>query len=450
MAQILHNKSAACWLTQLRNAKRHFYKEVSAGESNAVQFPFRRMQSGVALLPRGLMTIVAARNSGSTHSNQQGDVMSGSVTNIAWNEVRRQVGVALRGHPGIRDGAAKVETWLRRQEQTVARVLPSVIHPRPYLVMIAVTGYCNLRCQGCRYGRDFMPGTQLSWELVKGVLEDAKAAGIYKIRLYGGEPLLHPDLAKMVAYCRELGLVPGVTTNAVALSSRIDELYGAGLRDISIGFYGVGDEYDEYAQRPGRSKKMQNSVAAVRDKYGDQVQMQINWLMRRQTCNLKSLHEAFDFAARYGTSLQIDLVHYSLPYFTEGPDRFLQFRPEDRPAIGAVVAELLRLKAQHPQMIRHTAEAIRSIPDWLLLGPAMKVPCTAREMLWVGPDGTVQLCYVTYRLGNLHERRLGEMLYTAEHTDAARRAFALDCPNCHCSAGDRIMRDAASRRKYAE
>ncbi len=375
--------------------------------------------------------------------------MIGPAAIIAWNTVRRQVGAALREHPRLRDSAASVETWLRRQEHSVARVLPSVIRPHPLLVMIAITGYCNLRCQGCRYGRDFMVGEQLSWELVKGVLEDAKAAGIYKIRLYGGEPLLHPDLAKMVAYCRELGLVPGVTTNAVALSSKIDELYSAGLRDISIGFYGVGDDYDEYTQRPGRSRKMQEGIAAVRSKYGEQVQLQINWLLRRQTCNLKSLHEAFDFAVRYGTTLQIDLIHYSLPYFTEGPDRILQFRPEDRPALDLVINELLRLKAQHPQTIRHSAQAIRAMPDWLLLGPAMRVPCTAREMIWIGPDGTVQLCYVTYQLGNLHERRLREMLYTSEHRDSARRAFALDCPNCHCCAGDRIMRDAASRRKYA-
>ncbi len=289
--------------------------------------------------------------------------MRGSVTNIAWNTVRRQLGLALRSHPAIRDSAAAAETWLLQQHHTLARVVPGVIRPRPHLVMIAVTGYCNLRCAGCRYGRDFMPGTQLALEHVKGVLEDAKAAGIYKVRLYGGEPLLHPDLPEMVAYCRKLGLVPGVTTNAVALSSRIDALYDAGLRDISIGFYGVGDAYDEYTQRPGRSRKMEESVAAVREKYGDRVGMQINWLLRRQTCNLESLHEAVNFARKYGTTLQIDLIHYSLPYFTEGPDRYLQFRPEDRPAVDAIVTEIMRLKAQYPEMIRHSPEGIRSMPD---------------------------------------------------------------------------------------
>lgn len=375
--------------------------------------------------------------------------MQGSMLNVAWNTVRRQVGVALRTHPEIRDHAAHAETWVLQQHHTLSRVFPALIRPRPYLVMIAVTGYCNLRCMGCRYGRDFMPGTQLSWEHAKGVLEDAKAAGIYKVRLYGGEPLLHPDLPQMVAHCRELGLVPGVTTNAVALGSKIDALYEAGLRDVSIGFYGRGDAYDAYTQRPGRSQKMEASIARVREKYGDEVQMQINWLLRRQTSNIESLHEAVDFALKYNTTLQVDLVHYSLPYFTEGPERVLQFRPEDRPGVERIVAELLMLKAHYPEMIRHSPEGIRSMPDWLFLGPEMKIPCNAREMIWVGPDGTVQLCYVTFKLGNLHEQRLRDMLYTQEHVNAARDAFALKCPNCHCGAGDRIMRDATSARKYA-
>ena len=252
----------------------------------------------------------------------------------------------------------------------------------------------------------------------------------------------------MIRYCRELGLKPLLTTNGVALASRIDSLFDAGLRDISIGFYGRGASFDEYTQRPGRARKIEEGVAAVRNKDGDQVQMQINWLLRRQTCNLQSLSDAFAFARKYDTTLQVDLVHYSLPYFTEGPDRFLQFRPEDRPTIGVVVAELLRLKAEYPDIIRQTPEGIRSMPDWLLLGPGMKVPCNAYEMIWIGADGTVQLCYVTFRLGNLHQRRLRDMLFTPEHEAAARGAFALDCPNCHCGAGTRVMRDAATLHKY--
>lgn len=161
---------------------------------------------------------------------------SGKISNVLWNAMRHQVGAALRTQPAVRDAAAKVETWMLRQQHSVGRIAPSVIRPSPHLIMLALTSYCNLRCQGCKYGRDFMAGAQLSWEHIRDVLDDAREAGIYNVRLYGGEPLLHPDLPRIVAYCKEIGLSPMVTTNAVVLSSRIDELYAAGLRDLSIGF----------------------------------------------------------------------------------------------------------------------------------------------------------------------------------------------------------------------
>lgn len=46
--------------------------------------------------------------------------------------------------------------------------------------------------------------------------------------------------------------------------------------------------------------------------------------------------------------------------------------------------------------------ASRSITDWLLKGPEMRVPCDAYCMVWVGADGSVKLCCVTFLLGSLH------------------------------------------------
>lgn len=366
-----------------------------------------------------------------------------------YNAIRNAVGTVLRQHPRAKRLVSLAENRALAQRQSAAALVPALIRPRPYHLMIAITAHCNLRCIGCRYGRDFMPGRQLSWSMTRDLLDDAAAAGYYSVRLYGGEPLLHPDLPAMIEHCRQLGMHPYVTTNALLLKNRIDDLYAAGLRSMSIGFYGVGDAYDRYVQRPGRFRRVEAGIAAVREKYGDSVKMQMNWLLCRPSCNLESLTAAHAFARKYDMTMQVDLVHYSLPYFTEGPDRILQFRPEDRTVIDAVVAELLRLKEAEPERLQHTPEGLRSIPDWLLLGPDMKVPCTAYEMLWVGADGTVQLCYVTFKLGNLHEKRLRNMLFSEAHVTAARDAFALRCPNCHCGADARIQRDAKSRRKYA-
>jgi cyclic pyranopterin phosphate synthase len=112
------------------------------------------------------------------------------------------------------------------------------------------------------------------------------------------------------------------------------------------------------------------------------------------------------------------------------------------------VAELLRIKQEQPKLIAQSLEALRSIPDWLLLGPDMRVPCDSHQMLWVGADGTVQQCYVTFRLGNLHEKRLPDLLFTEAHRNAARGSFELTCPNCHCHYDQRIRKHGPSAQKY--
>jgi len=363
--------------------------------------------------------------------------------------LRRFLGDRLRALDGLRTAVHAAEEGVESLRHSAAVALPSLARPRPYKVMVALTAHCNARCIGCRYGRDFMPGAVLETELVMQLLEDAAAAGFYSIRLYGGEPLLHPDLPAIVARCVELGLRPYVTTNAVLLDQKIDALVAAGLKDVTVGFYGVGEAYDRYVQHAGLFARVERGIAAARERHGDVLDLQLNWLFMRPTASVAAFRDAVAFAERFGMSMRIDLIHYSLPYFQEGPERCLQFRPEDRPAIEAVVADMLALQREKPRLFNHTLEGLRSIPDWLILGPEMRVPCTAYEMLWVGADGTVQMCYVTFRLGNLHATRLRDLLGTPAHCAAARSAVKLDCPNCHCSSNERVMRHFASRRKYA-
>ena len=219
---------------------------------------------------------------------------------------------------------------------------------------------------------------------------------------------------------------------------------------LNIGFYGTGATYDAYVQRAERFAELEAGLGAVRDRYGSHVHIRINWLLMRPSCNLDALHSAWRFAERFQTQFQVDLIHYSLPYFTEGPDRMLQFRAEDRPALEIVMAEVIRLKEAYPERFNNSLPGLRSATDWLLKGAGMRVPCDSHQMIWVGADGTVQQCYVTYRLGNLHEKRLRDMLFTPEHYHSARDSFALGCPNCHCHYDVRVQKHAPSLAKYSK
>lgn len=354
-----------------------------------------------------------------------------------------------RSSPKLHSVLAEAELNVERWRHSAAQWMPSLIKADPRSIFVTLTANCNLRCIGCRYGRDFMPGQTLPLQLVRNLLDDAAKLGIRNIRLYGGEPLLHKDLVKIVEHGVGLGLDLWLTTNGILLQERIDDLYAAGLRHIGIGFYGTGDEYDAYVQRKDRYARLEAGIAYARDRYGDDLKLSLGWVLMKPTCSVAAVEQTFKFAERYDAQIGVNLVHYSLPYFTEGPDQALTFRPEDRPQIEAVVEALLRLKALRPDLIEQSPLHLRSIPDWLIRRSEMRVPCDRYKLLWVGADGTLQLCYVTFKLGNLHEQRLSEMLFTPAHEQAARDAFQLNCPNCNCSFGTRTDLHAPSRQIYS-
>jgi MoaA/NifB/PqqE/SkfB family radical SAM enzyme len=372
-----------------------------------------------------------------------------SPSHIVADRVRNAVKKAAQASPKMKQYLREAEYGVGVIEHGLAQLTRAVIQPRPRRITIAITAYCNLRCIGCRYGRDFMPGQQLTLGEVKGLLDDAKAAGVETVRLYGGEPLLHRDLPEMIRHAVGIGLSTYVTTNGVLLHQKIDALFAAGLRDVTIGYYGTEGSYEAYTQRPGRFARLVAGMEYARSQYGAALSMQLNYLIMRPSCQIEDLHAAWEFAERFDMTFHTDLIHYSLPYFTDGIEGDLQFSTDDEAKIRVLVAELARLKQAYPLRLRESLESIHSIPDWLLKGPGMRVPCDAKKLIWVGADGTVQLCYVTFKLGNIRERPLRQMLFTPTHRNAARDAFSLNCPNCHCERNDRILKHLPSRLKYA-
>ena len=367
----------------------------------------------------------------------------------------RVIEQVCQNKPQLRNLFLQADRSYDRLQHKVAEVLPSVIRPQPRSLFISVTANCNFACKGCHYGRNFMNGQQLPLDMVLRLLDDAKDAGFSRVRFYGGEPLAHKDLPKMVAHATQLGLNHWITTNGLLLKRRIDELYDAGARDISLGYYGGSAAvYDSHVERPGAHKKVEDGIAYTRNKFGDEIYLHLDWVLMRQTCSVDAIGELWGFAKRYRTPIGVNLVHYSLPYFLKPgeagwKEHALAFDTEDRASLEQAVQELIRLHEQDPQLLPLSPLVMRSIPDWLIKKSAMKTPCMSRRLIWVGADGTVQMCYVTFVLGNLHQTRLRNMLFTSSHKQAAIDAFELNCPNCNCGFDSRVMAHAPSRKQYS-
>ncbi len=111
-------------------------------------------------------------------------------------------------------------------------------HRQINYLRISVTDHCNLNCIYCSAGLiSYLPRSEiLSYEEIQRVVQVAAGLGINKVRLTGGEPLLRPELSKLV---RMISLIEGIddislTTNGTFLNKYALELKNAGLKRVNV------------------------------------------------------------------------------------------------------------------------------------------------------------------------------------------------------------------------
>ena len=124
---------------------------------------------------------------------------------------------------------------------------------------ISVTDRCNFRCPYCMpaeiFGEayEFLPKDEiLTFEEISRLASLFVAAGVNKLRITGGEPLLRVDLSKLIS---QLAAIPGadditLTTNGYLLAQQATQLAEAGLHRITVSLDSLDDEV--FKQMNGR------------------------------------------------------------------------------------------------------------------------------------------------------------------------------------------------------
>lgn len=102
---------------------------------------------------------------------------------------------------------------------------------------ISITDNCNLRCFYCMPEEDyeFTPSSKLMQVgEIEAIAKIFVAAGVKKIRLTGGEPLVRKDAPAIIGALSRLPVTLTMTTNGTRLHEYADLLQASGVRSLNI------------------------------------------------------------------------------------------------------------------------------------------------------------------------------------------------------------------------
>jgi len=119
--------------------------------------------------------------------------------------------------------------------QSGVRFLTRAVGSRytPLLAQVVVTRRCNLACGYCNEYDDFSPPVPLADLLAR--VDHLAGLKTASITFTGGEPLLHPDLDKVIRAARNHGMIVTMITNGFRLTRAwIDRLNAAGLQGMQV------------------------------------------------------------------------------------------------------------------------------------------------------------------------------------------------------------------------
>jgi cyclic pyranopterin phosphate synthase len=145
----------------------------------------------------------------------------------------------------------------------------------PRSVRLSLTDRCDLACVYCRPHRSDGYATDrldlAAWQvMVQGLVR----AGVRRVRLTGGEPLLSPFVVEVVRFLADLGLDDlALTTNATRLAQLARPLRDAGLRRLNVSLDSLDEARFRAMTRGGDLAQVQSGIAAAREVGFDEIKL---------------------------------------------------------------------------------------------------------------------------------------------------------------------------------
>lgn len=166
--------------------------------------------------------------------------------------------------------------------------------PRLRYLFFELTDRCNLNCMHCGSKCTSNNNTYLDYSIIDKTLQSV--ARTYNpqnimICITGGEPLLHPEVFRVVNRAKELEFAVGITSNGTLISEdNAKKLAIAGLDTIAISLDGIGEVHNQFRCS---AAAFDAAVAGIRALKKAGIEPQVLTVVHKN--NIHQLDEIYEF-----------------------------------------------------------------------------------------------------------------------------------------------------------
>lgn len=290
----------------------------------------------------------------------------------------------------------------------------------PIAVAWLVTGRCNADCAYCRW-RPLRAAAELDTPSALDMIGQMQRAGVRLLSFTGGEPLLRPDIGRLIAEAVSRGLACKLNTNGALVERRLDELRGLDMLQISLdGPPSVQDRL----RGEGSAERAERAIEAAR-RAGIPVQA-VTCLTRD---NAERIAEVLDHAVRLGVAVHVQPVSA----VTLAPGEAATSVPS-RALAAAALRHLLRLKQERSPRARAIGSTRSELAYYLRVVQGEVAGCECELVTGtLLPDGQLVFCGNARTLTPVDALRLG-------FAEAFARLTIPECDGCTCVGKLRLTR----------
>lgn len=249
---------------------------------------------------------------------------------------------------------------------------------RPRLVNLEVTKFCNAKCDFCDYWK-----TKESPRL-DDYVDVVKRLQPMMVSITGGEPLLRKDLPQLIQRIHDnmFFIYIGMVTHGQLLSvQKAEELWDAGLDQLSISMNWLGDAHDSERGIPGLFDHLSKLIPKLPMVGVDNVML--NTVIMKENLDIipRIVRQAHDWGIKISFSSYTSLKNGNEAHLID---------TESQARLRDLVAEIKELKQSYGHVVS-SSYYLDTVPEYFAQGEVAN--CKAgQKFLQVTPDGYLKAC----------------------------------------------------------